>query len=426
MIAGNSADKYRPGLPQPGLMLGYVYMFLFSLRFGEALWVVYLRSRGLSFAMIGLVETVFHIASLAGEIPTGWIADRFGRKVSLVVGRALSIVSAAMMLKARTPLGCAAAFAINALSYNCHSGAFDAFVFDHLKLDGKECDYTRVAGLINSLYLIGSSLAAVLGGIIAQRALWLLYVSSIGVDVIALLVLLPVRERLLPEVRRRTEGRIDLGRDLRELVNAVRSRTLAGLMLLWAVGSALATSAHFYGQSYLRDMLIPLPFIGIVGMLSNLVAVLPSRFAYRIEERWGDRRPLFAGSMVLAAAVLAIGLISPGSAAGRWLSVIMLLLVTVVNETLYPLFSSAINALVSSERRATVLSTASMAFSLVMMVIFPLFGLCGDALGLRWGFIVAGGGALILTGSWNLVPVWCGRQTPSRGRGCDRDMTSAR
>ncbi|MGE5560560.1 MAG: MFS transporter [Chloroflexota bacterium] len=387
----------------PALTLGHIYMFLFSLRFSEPLWVVYLRSRGMSLAMVGLFETIFHIASLTGEIPTGWIADRFGRKVSLLFGRALSILSALLMLRVTTPLGFGLAFAISAYSYNCHSGAFDALIFDDLKLDGREQEYARISGRINALYLIGCSLAAVIGGIVAQRALQLLYVLGIGVDLVALIMLLPLRERLLPEVRQRTAERIDLRRDLRELVRTVTNRTIGGIMLLWAAGGAIAASFHFYGQSYMRDLSVPLPVIGIVGMLANLLAVIPSHFAHRIEGRFGNRRPLLVGSFILPAGVLAAGLLGGGSSAvERWLIVLMVLIVAVADEALYPLFSSAINTLVPSERRATVLSMAGMVFSVVMMVVFPLVGVCGDAVGLRWGFIIIGGG-LALGGALALL-----------------------
>ncbi|HEY3314784.1 MAG TPA: MFS transporter [Bacillota bacterium] len=71
-----SVPPARPGRLNPAL--SYLYMVLFSMRFSEAFWVVYLSGRGLSFAMIGLLETVFHVASMLGEIPTGWIADRSG------------------------------------------------------------------------------------------------------------------------------------------------------------------------------------------------------------------------------------------------------------------------------------------------------------------------------------------------------------
>ena len=43
-------------------------------------WVAILAARGYTLVEIGLAETVFHIVSLLFEIPSGVLADVFGRK----------------------------------------------------------------------------------------------------------------------------------------------------------------------------------------------------------------------------------------------------------------------------------------------------------------------------------------------------------
>ena len=43
-------------------------------------WVAILAARGFTLVEIGIVETVFHITSLVFEIPSGVLADVFGRK----------------------------------------------------------------------------------------------------------------------------------------------------------------------------------------------------------------------------------------------------------------------------------------------------------------------------------------------------------
>ena len=243
------------------------------------------------------------------------------------------------------------------------------------------------------------------GGFIAQRALTLLYVVGIGVDTLAIALLFPLRERIPRESRASIQatafgggkGRIDLGRDLRELWATLRNPSLATVLLLWAAVSALATSVSFYGQSYMKEMLLPLTVIGAVGMAGNLLATIPARLAFRLEERFGDRLPLIAGSALIPAAVLGLGLAQmAGGALGRALVVTALIVVAVLIEGLYPLFSSAANHLCPSERRATVLSSGSMLFSLVMMVVFPVIGFLGDRLGLRWGFTAVGGLGTVL------------------------------
>ena len=391
--------KERRHNPLHTWLFGYAYMFLFSLRFSEAFWVIYLRSKGLSFAWIGLLETVFHIAALTGEIPTGWIADRFGRRISLLIGRILSIIAAFLVLRATGPGGFALAFIFSALGYTCNSGAYDALIYDELKADGKSDQYTRVMGALNAVYLIGAASAAFIGGLVAQRALSLLYVITIGVDVSAVLLLLPLRERAFRDAGQLVE-RPSLRRDMRLLLATLRRPELASLMLLWAIVSTLATSMRMYGQSYLRQAKLSLAGIGAVGTVGDLGAVLPSNFAYWLEERFGDRRPLFAGGVLMPVILILAGVIPVGRA-WIWLAALIALLLAanILSETLYPLFSGAVNALVPSGQRATVLSSGSMLFSLMMMIVFPLIGLCGDHFGLGWGFCIAGIGGLLAVGA---------------------------
>ncbi len=57
----------------------YITSILGSLSVTGA-WVAILSSRGFSLVQIGIAETVFHITSLIFEIPSGILADRYGRK----------------------------------------------------------------------------------------------------------------------------------------------------------------------------------------------------------------------------------------------------------------------------------------------------------------------------------------------------------
>ena len=390
------SQRYDKGSNPHALTLNYVYMFLFSLRFSEAFWVIYLRSKGLSFAAVGLAETIFHLASLFGEIPTGWIADYFGRKTSLIAGRILSILAALLALRATGLGGFAVAFSLSALGYTCHSGAYDAMIFDGLKAAGREKSFTRVMGTINALYLAGHSVACLVGGFVAQRALPFLYILSILVDLLAILLLIP-----LVEIQVSEEGeerpRLSLRREIRDLAAALGQPGLAGLLFLWAAVSALETSFRFYGQSYMRQALLPLSLIGAVGMLGDLAAILPTKLVYLLENRHGRRLPLYIGGAAIPILIVLAGCASAMPALlGQTVIVICLLSVNILLEGLYPLFNNAVNVLVPSERRATVLSSGSMLFSLVMMAVFPLIGLCGDTLGLARGFVLVGGGALVL------------------------------
>ena len=65
----------------------YLYAFLSKLHFFGSLCVpFYLNRLGISYALMFAIETVFSICIFLFEIPTGIIADKFGRKISLFLG----------------------------------------------------------------------------------------------------------------------------------------------------------------------------------------------------------------------------------------------------------------------------------------------------------------------------------------------------
>ena len=57
-----------------------------------------LAARGYSLPEIGFAETVFHITSLIFEIPSGILADLFGRKNMLIVSTVMKIIGNIVMI----------------------------------------------------------------------------------------------------------------------------------------------------------------------------------------------------------------------------------------------------------------------------------------------------------------------------------------
>ncbi|MFA9466160.1 MAG: MFS transporter [Velocimicrobium sp.] len=71
-------------------------------------------------------------------------------------------------------------------------------------------------------------------------------------------------------------------------------------------------------------------------------------------------------------------------------AIISFMVLNFANSLLYPISSNALNELIPSEQRATILSVNSMIFSVVMIAIFPASGFLGDKFGLAKVFHVLG------------------------------------
>lgn len=104
-------------------------------------WVAILAARGFSLVQIGFAETIFHITSLIFEIPSGILADVYGRKNMLLVSQIMALVGNIIMaLSGGIEMVCLSMIFV-ALSFNFASGSGDALAYDSLKSEKQEAKY---------------------------------------------------------------------------------------------------------------------------------------------------------------------------------------------------------------------------------------------------------------------------------------------
>ena len=126
-------------------------------RIAGASWVALLALRGFSLLQIGILESIFHIASSCFEIPSGVVADVFGRKRTLALSKLVSVLSCLAMILSDNFGTVAFAIAFSAISYNLESGTIEALAYDSLKSVKQEEKYNQYASTEMMLYRITSS-----------------------------------------------------------------------------------------------------------------------------------------------------------------------------------------------------------------------------------------------------------------------------
>jgi MFS family permease len=375
----------------------YLYIFLWGTSLSEAIWMLYLAWRGLSLIQIGLVESIFHVTSLLMEVPTGIIADRFGRKTSRVLGRCVAMVGTLLMISSRSFWGFALAFVFIALSYNLESGAGDALVYDSLLQAGNQERYTKVKGRQEVSWQSAQILSLVASGIVATFDYTLAYFLSLGVQATSLVVALTFEEPRVGAVEPR-ECKPGLVRHIVGSFKALRDNRGILVYILFIEGFSLfCTTLHFYFQSFLKSRGFIEWQIGLVLAGASLAGMLGAANTSRLERRFGKRWLVSLSPFV---ALVAFGLI-----AFTPLEIPGMLLRAGIEGILFVSFSDSINRLIPSEHRATLLSFEAMTFSLMMIVLFPVIGAVADRAGFKTAFIVIFAAAvpLLLGSRWLLL-----------------------
>lgn len=141
-------------------------------------WVAILAARGFSLVEIGFAETVFHITSLICEIPSGILADIYGRKKMLLVSHMMAIIGNTIMVFSNGIGMVCLSFVFHALMYNFASGSGDALAYDSLKSVKQESRYEKYFSNQLIIYRIGTAVSTLCAGMALFMGYRLAYVIS--------------------------------------------------------------------------------------------------------------------------------------------------------------------------------------------------------------------------------------------------------
>ncbi|MFL0247737.1 MFS transporter [Candidatus Clostridium stratigraminis] len=356
------------------ISVSYMYNFLLQLNITSAIWVLYLAFRGMSLVQIGILESIYHMTGLLFELPTGAIADVYGKKFSVVVGRALSVISCILMIISNSFLGFAIAFVLSSAAMNLNSGAAEALVYDSLKELGQEEKYKRIWGNLAFIMSIAQGLAVLLGGILADIRFLYAYVLGTIIQAIALISAFRFKE---PSINRDKEKPLgnQIVYQLTTSIKVLKERRIVLYLILFsALTASLQTTVFFYSQKYFSDMSYSKTTIAVICALSSFIEALSSKYAYSFEKLFKLK-----GTLVSIAAVNIFAL--TGMAFMKNLSIVFFLLTSITGGLAFTIFSDYINTRIPSEYRATILSFDSLCFSTFMICVFPLFGFIAEKIG---------------------------------------------
>lgn len=336
-----------------------------------SVWVLLLALRGFSLVEIGVAEAVFHTVSLFCELPSGLAADLLGRKRTLAASQIMFFLAPLLMAASKGLGGVCLSLAASALGYNLESGTREAITYESMRSTGREGDYLKFSSLQNAVYRFSDGGAMLLAGATVllgwQRACLL----DAAIALAGLAAVLCLTEPACGD-RNRPASLALLPQALKETAlgawSFLRSdRTAVGIVLVNALVGACATLTRFFLQQRVEAavripaLLGPALFtLSLGGALAGLAAVRLDRLRYR----WAAA--LTGGGIFLCAL----------AARGDRLPVLMLsgLLAGLLDDGLQLVSDKRLNDRFPSAQRATLVSVSSMAFSLFMIPLSPVFG----------------------------------------------------
>lgn len=355
--------------------------------------VLFWRENGLDLVDVHLLQAIFAVAVVLLEVPTGMVADRLGKRASLIAASA--ITSAGMGLYA---LGhgfwvfLSAELAL-ALGISLHSGAGSALLYDTLRALGRAAEYQRYEGRTRALQLVSVGVCALVGGVVGAHStratVWL---TAVG-PLCALALALSLVEVADPPGRGQPwrEGLVGYRQLIGDALRFVaRHRLVRWLIAFFGVLTASSIWMLWIYQPYMERCGLPVWAFGVAFALFNLVAAAASRLADGVAARCGERGTLWLlGGLQLAPPLLMAAFVHPAS-------FLFICGHQAVRGLAPPVISARVMRYTYADKRATVLSIGSMAGRLLYAASAVLFGWIAEHASLRLDLWSQGAALLLL------------------------------
>lgn len=344
--------------------------------------VLFYQDNGMNMQQIFTLKAIYSIAIVTMEVPSGWMADVWGRKKTLFIG---SVLGAAGFLIYSFSIGFWAfvtAEIVLGVGHAFVSGADSAMLYDGLKASGKTNEYIKHEGRITSAGNFAEAFAGVIGGLIAAYSLRTPFYFQFIVAAIAI----PASFTLIePRVHS-----IEHIHSIKKLVINIR-QTLANnhnlrisILLSSLTGAATLTFAWLV-QPYFIAIGLPVEMYGIFWTALNLTVGISSVFAHKIEMFFGKKWSLTGIILAITAGYFLSGFVISYYGIG------FLFLFYLARGIATPIFKNHMNKHTKSEIRATIFSVRDFIIRIVFAAIGPLLGWFTDNVNLESAFILAGG-----------------------------------
>lgn len=374
------------------------YRTLTSMWFVGAVWLYFYRIF-ITDQQVGILDGLAFAIGLLAEVPSGALADKFGRDRVVRLGQVLAGGGLLIQAAGSSFMPFFVGQSIMMIGVALVTGADEALFFEKLKFERKSTDWRKLVTRGSQVALIGTLVATIAGGwlhTINPRIPWVLN----GLAFIAAALLIwritddrprKARQKFLPELK-------DYLHDIKTGFAQFR------LPKLWLyVPFIITVQGLFYTTGYglLRLILLDRfhfePFWGSLAIASSsLITVGLLAYMHKNADNLSEKKVLtFIGLMAASSLLLSLANI------GLWGYVVILALYA-GEHILQPFMSEVLNNRAPENQRATVLSVASFFKTLPYVLLAPIIGYLNtngklEYFLITWALLIFGAVALYLS-----------------------------
>jgi len=375
-----------------------LYGFLKNQRYFEAFLYLFFIERGLSFTLIGTLVAFREVCINVMEVPSGAVADLYGRRRCMMLSFSAYIGSFVLFGLAHALWMFFAAMLLFAVGEAFRTGTHKAMIFDWLASEGRAKEKTKFYGYTRSWSQYGSALSYIVGPVIV--VITAQYASTFWFCIVPYVLGLANFAAYPPLLDGQKPTRVSLKALFGHLLEALRQCvgvvSLRRLLAESMTHDGMYKTIKDYVQPLLMATVLAVPvladvaearrvalMVSIVYVPMALLGALGARRAHQFSEacggEWAASRRIWLIELVVFAGLI------PAFLYGVYpVAILAFVALGFFQNVWRPIFLSRVDDSSDAQLGATILSIESQVRSGFVIVAAPLIGLAVDYFGTIW------------------------------------------
>lgn len=358
------------------------------------------EERGMSVLDVVFCEMIYAGTIIIFEIPSGILADKFGRKRMLVIGSILSFLEIFILLFAYHFWVFGLGVFLAGIATACTSGSRNALLYDTLVLEKRENQFEKIVGRMNALDLVAVIIAAISGGILANiyHFEFNYMISSISLFFVLLLTCF-LRE---VDVNKNLKGEMKDDRNFLRLFSSAihffrNQPSVVRIMIHSMAIAACMTYMDEFWQLYLNEIGWSVLFFGVFSALISIISIPGNLFAGYLLHVMKAQTIIMIVLLMITTGFFLTALIP------NVFGVIVMAFMFLVSGVVEPIVTGYLHRRTESFIRATVDSFQSLLERIFTLTIGIGFGAIANSANIFTGFFFLGIVMLLFTISYFLL-----------------------
>lgn len=354
--------------------------------FMPAFVVVYFRDLGLSLFQISLLTMMMPLFMLLFEIPTGAVADIYGRKFSVLLGAAIQGIALISIFFLDNYYALLFAFAMIGFGSTFNSGAREAWITDLIKKEKKDFlhGYFAKSGSIDSFGLV---ISGILGAfLVKQFGVSVIWIVA-GVSFFVTFLLLGFAKEHF--VKRDVKIRDSFKSISKQSLISIKYAKNHPVLFLFLIASAILVFASVFNGdlawvTFLQNLNFPDYAFGYMWSAMGAVGIFAPLISLKFMKKGKERK--FILSIIILTILFLLLILFVESIAFAFLVLLSSIFFARMSS---PAERVYFHRFIKSKLRATVGSVESMLIGLIGIISMPLAGLSVDYLGARYTILIS-------------------------------------